>query len=401
MKKLVGPIIFLIILIPTVFITLKIKDFYFSVYHANQNSHLVDVQKKSIFNVILLGYGGGAHEGGKLTDSMMVMHIDTVKKNALMISIPRDLWVSFPISTGTFSSKINSSYQIGLDPTFYPAVYETIKDKNDPGTLVKYEASQVTGLPVQNYVAVDFNSFKKVIDTLGGIDIVVDKTFDDYEYPIDGKETDLCGKDEDFKQIEKFLNPSPTISPDEQKDFFKDKPELEKFLEDITDDPASAFPCRYEHLHFDKGPTHLNGEQALKYARSRHSLQDGSDFGRATRQQKVVLAVKEKVLSLSFIPKIIPLMDTLKDDIQTDLTLDDIKAILFESQNAKKYQIKSIVLSNENFLTLGTSDDGQSIVMPKAGIADFSEIKTAIQDLISNKPTATPSATLKPSKTVK
>ena len=121
---------------------------------------------------------------------------------------------------------------------------------------------------------------------------------------------DLCGKEGDFAQIEKYIN-GPTLTPDEQTEqdkLFSEKPDLKNFYDNITASPQDAFPCRYEHLHFNTGVQHMDGKTALKYVRSRHALQDGGDFGRASRQQRFLSAVKDKVLSVTFIPKIVPLM---------------------------------------------------------------------------------------------
>ena len=71
--------------------------------------------------------------------------------------------------------------------------------------LVKQAVQEVTGLQIDNYVAVSFDGFKKGVDLLGGMDVNVEKTFDDYEYPVDGKEKDLCGKEEkDLPELEKI-----------------------------------------------------------------------------------------------------------------------------------------------------------------------------------------------------
>ena len=246
-------------------------------------------KEKTQYNILLLGYGGPGHDGPYLTDSMMVAHIDLKTNKTALLSLPRDLWIKLPTkSKADFHAKINSIYQLGLFPTEFPDV-DT--QKYPDTTLVKKAVSDITGLTIDNYVTIDFTGFTKGIDILGGVVVDVQKTFDDYEYPIDGKEKDLCGKDEDFAKIEKFLKPG--FSEDEKKDTLKDKPELEKFLKDITEDPKEAFPCRYEHLHFDKGKVFMNGETALKYVRSRHSAQDGNDFARGARQQQFVKSIKE------------------------------------------------------------------------------------------------------------
>ena len=70
---------------------------------------------------LLMGYGGGGHEGGKLTDTMMVVYVQPKLQQIDLISIPRDLWVSFPVNGETESYwKINAAYALGSDDRNYP-----------------------------------------------------------------------------------------------------------------------------------------------------------------------------------------------------------------------------------------------------------------------------------------
>lgn len=379
-----------------IFLAIKINGFYRGIYTANGGINQPTIPKeKTEFNILLLGYGGGQHEGTYLTDSMMILHLDLKKHKAAVISIPRDIWVKVPTESGDdFHIKINAIYQMGLYPNDFPDV---AKKYRGDGKLIKYVMEQVTGLDMDNYMAVDFDGFKKAIDIIGGIDVNVAKTFDDYSYPIDGKENDLCGKEEQFKEVEKLLN-GPTLTPDEQTEMdkkFAEKPELKEFFDNIVNDPAVAFPCRYEHLHFEAGKQHMNGETALKYVRSRHALQDGGDFGRASRQQKFLSAVKDKVISITFIPKIIPLLDEMKEHITTDIPVDQIKKFIGEAPNAGNYKITNFVLSNENFLKDGHSEGGQYILMPEEGIDEWDSVKTGIKNTIEGiTPTPTPNSTI-------
>lgn len=347
--------------------------------------------QKTSYNILLLGYGGEGHDGAYLTDTMMVAHIDLKTNRAVLVSLPRDLWVKVPGKNEDFHAKINSVYQMGLDPQDFPQIASKYTGKQGAAELVKKTVGDLTGLEIDNYVGVDFGGFKQIIDMVGGVDINVDTTFDDYEYPIEGKENELCGKDDQFKQVEPFLN--DTNASDEAKlALFKDKPDLETFYKNITDDPAQAFPCRYEHLHFDKGPMHMDGTTALKYARSRHSLQDGTDFGRARRQQKVIEAVKNKVFSITFLPKILPLMEDAKSFVRMDLDIDQIQKLLGEAgKDASKYSTTSIVPSLDDFLKNAVADNGQYILAPQGGIDDWAAMRVWIHNVVEGiTPTPTP-----------
>ncbi len=188
-------------------------------------------------NILLLGVGGGNHEGADLTDTMMIVSLDQQHKTAAFISIPRDVW------SETLKDKVNSAYHYG-------------EEKKDGGGLLlsKVVAEDVVGLPIHYSLLLDFSGFKDVIDLLGGINVDVSKAFTDNDYPIAGKEKDTC-----------------------------------------PGDPTNR--CVYETVHFDAGMQHMDGERALKYVRSRHAEgSEGSDFARSRRQQDVLIAVKDTVV---------------------------------------------------------------------------------------------------------
>jgi LCP family protein required for cell wall assembly len=392
MVKKIFIIIVTFVVVYLAYFASRSLEFYKGIYKNGESSKPVVVEKTE-YNFLLLGYGGEGHDGPYLTDSMMIAHLDIKKNKISLISLPRDLWVKLPVKTKEiFHSKINSVYQMGMyEWKNFPAV-----DVMKTGTpeLVKEAIKTVTGLSIDNILTVDFKGFEKAVDTLGGVDVQVVKTFDDYEYPIEGKDKDLCGKDEDFAKIEKYLKPG--FDEEEKKKLFAEKPELETFFKNITEDPKVAFPCRYEHLHFDAGLVHMDGATALKYVRSRHSLQDGSDFGRAARQQQFVRALREKILNVGIIAKIFPLMEEMKLHITTDVGGDDIKKFIAEASDAKKYKIINIRMSDTDYLKSSFSDYGGYILIPRAGEDNWKEIQTMIQNgILEITPTPSPLPTSK------
>lgn len=399
MKKalIVAGIFFLVII---AYFVKSGLDFYRGIYKKQPGSGKTSIlpEKKTVFNILVLGYGGPGHDGPYLTDSIMIVQMDTEKNKLSLVSLPRDLWVKLPTkSKEDFHLKVNSLYQLGLFPTEFPDV----DTKTYPDiSLAKKGIQDITGLTIDNYVTVDFDGFIKGIDILGGVDVDVQHTFDDYEYPIDGKENELCDRQEDFEKVKKFMEPG--FDEEEKKKLFEEKPELKKFFEDITDNPKDAFPCRYEHLHFDKGMTHMDGKTALKYVRSRHSLQDGTDFGRAARQQQFVTAVKDKVISLGILTKVVPLLDELKNHIKTDVTVDGMKTFMGEAKDAGSYRIVNVRMSNQDVLKESYSDYGGYILIPRLGEDKWSEVHTVIKNGINEvKPTATPAPTRKVTPTPK
>lgn len=355
--------------------------------------------EQTSFNYLLLGYGGGTHEGTYLTDTMILAHIDTKLKKVTLFSIPRDTWVRLPTKDReeVFHTKINAVYQTELFPEDYPGLDPKSLGTKDDAKLVKTIIAQITGLSIDGYVSVDFEGFTKAIDILEGIDVDVKRSFVDSEYPVEGKEKDLCDKDTEdlFKKAEPFITPG--FNPEERDRQFKENPKLEEFIKNATSSPELAFPCRYERLEFTKGITHMDGKTALKYARSRHSNQDGGDFNRALRQQQVIEAVKNKVISLGIVTKILPLIEQYKKDVKTDIGLSVIQKFIGQADDVNKYKINTYVLSDDNVLENAVSDDKQYILIPKEGMDKWKETTITMDNVIRGitpTPEATPSSTI-------
>lgn len=279
-------------------------------------------------NILLLGIAGGTHEGASLTDTIMVASYHLKTNQVYLISIPRDLWLP------SLRAKANAVYQIGLL-------------KESGLGLTKTVMGNVVGLPIHYSLRIDFRGFVKAVDTIGGIDVLVDRSFDDLNFPIVGKENDLCGYEEKeiiFGEEEaKKLN----ITPGKRKVFIS--PDGQIATDSAQEDKgAKYFACRFEHIHFDKGLTFMDGETALKYVRSRHGTNgESSDFSRSKRQQKVLEAAKSKAISLEtlFNPqKISELIKIFGKSIDTDIAAQD--ALEFYKLSKKLDKIHAIVLDD-------------------------------------------------------
>jgi anionic cell wall polymer biosynthesis LytR-Cps2A-Psr (LCP) family protein len=341
---------------------------------ASPKPHVEGFHELEPYGLLLMGYGGGTHEGGKLTDSMMLAYIVPQKQKIFLISIPRDVWVSLPINApdGSQSSywKINAAYAIGSDDKGYPKKPDQYKGEAGGGELAKYAVKTVTGLQADNFATIDFSGFKKTIDVLQGVDVKVERTLDDDLYPIEGEEKNTCGRTpEDIAAI------SATMSASQMEN-------------------QHMFPCRYEHLHFDPGVTHMDGETALKYVRSRHASNDGGDFNRATRQRNLLLAVKKRVFSLNFFPKLIPFVTSLSYDLQTDLDVSHMEEFLKYKDTLSSYQIIGIALSDKNVFNQARSQTGQDVLMPKSGLDKWDEVQSWLQNEMEK--TATESGQVAP-----
>lgn len=281
-------------------------------------------------NVLLMGMGGPGHPGGALSDANILLHIDTEKKRAAMITIPRDLWVPIPSGSNVIFNKFNKANALG------------------GGELAKEVASSITGLSVDKFIAVDFVGFQRVFGLLGSVTVDVPYHYEDYFYPIKGRELDLCG-----------MSPQEINEVHQKYSGF----ELEK-----------QFECRYEHIEFPAGEMKMKGEVALKYARSRHG--DG-DFGRARRQLAVLKGLKDELISLGIVARAPKLLDAIVDNVTTDIGLNEIKDFNNLVQNPEEYEVVSIQLTEDNVLTSSNGSNG-FILIPKVGNNNWSEIREYI-----------------------
>jgi anionic cell wall polymer biosynthesis LytR-Cps2A-Psr (LCP) family protein len=285
----------------------------------------------------------------------------------MLISIPRDLWVDLPLTpTGTVSYKINAAYAVGIDSRLYPDRPHVYSGKEGGGTLAKYAAGFVIGMPIDYYVAISFAGFTQAVNALGGVEVTVPYTFEDQFFPVEGKEKDSCGKsDEDIKK---------TIAT------------LSGFLLE------KEFPCRYETLNFKKGSQIMDAGTALKFVRSRHSDINGGDFGRSLRQQAFLSGVKAKIFSAGILPKIVPFFQNVVGSIETDITAGVISQMLARYGDVSHYSVASLGLTEDTVLEASMSADKQYILVPKRG--DWSGIHTYITDQIHMMGQETPSATI-------
>lgn len=296
-------------------------------------------------NVLLLGYGGPGHQGGFLTDVILVARLDFAAKRLSLVHIPRDTWISIPSGNTTISAKVNATLPMGLKVGNYPTK-DVAKDTVIRGAyLTKQAVDQITGISPDLVIAIDFARFSQAINALRGIDVTVLTVLDDPWYPVTGRELELCGKTpEEVTQLSNTLSGF----------------ELEK-----------QFPCRYEHLHFDPGVVHMDGDTALKFARSRHTT---SDFDRGLRQIQVILAVKDKLFNLKALDNLPNFFTTLSKAVKTDLTLDLLQQLTPKLAQLPSYEIRSIGLSTQNVLTGIKTNTGASALIPKAGEGNYQPI---------------------------
>jgi len=196
---------------------------------------------------------------------------------------------------------------------------------------------------------INFAGFVSAFDSLGDIKVNVPVTFDDEFYPIEGKETETCDKSEE------------------------DIAALTATMSGYT--LEQQFTCRYEALHFDAGPQIMDAETALKFVRSRHSAQHGGDFGRSERQQALITAVMNKVLTPTGLLKLVPTALQLTKYVQTDITPDKIREIVTTHEGLSEYTLTTVRLTDKNALKQTYSADRQYILVPTSGQGDWTSVR--------------------------
>lgn len=285
-----------------------------SFFRFSGNVPVDQLQKEgdSRINFVVAGIGGE----GALTDTIQVVSIDPLNKTMSLVSVPRDLIVTLPDKS---RGKINAVY---VTANNLCAVRRTCQSGVDAGgAALKETLSTVLDVPVQNFIKIDFNGFTQIIDSLGGIDVYVDKPLRDPYFP----DARLVG---------------------------------------------------YDPLYISAGQHHFDGKTALKYARSRETT---SDFDRAMRQQKVIQAVRERALSLNVLAnpaKVTGIISTLGSNLKTDFTTDQIIQVvkLIQSIDSSKTSTLVIDTSNESPLKATTLATTGYSILPKLGFGEYSEL---------------------------
>ncbi len=271
---------------------------------------LPDWQKKERVNILLLGIDEREDQYGPWrTDTMIVLTIDPENNTAGILSIPRDLWVPIP---GYSENRINTAHYTG-DLKKYPGGGPALAIKT-----VQYNF----GITIHYYVRVNFSGFVEAVDTIGGVDIYVEKEIDDPLYP------------------------------------------------------DSAYG--YDPLYIPAGLQHMDGELALKYARTRHG---GSDFDRLRRQQQVIMAVRDKVLRFGMLPQLLPklpeLLKTVGDAVQTDLQFDEMHNLVQLASKMDDEHIKTAVIGSSMTVPT-TTPNGAQVLIP---IRD--EIRAVVDEIFA------------------
>jgi LCP family protein required for cell wall assembly len=270
-------------------------------------------------NILLLGVAGEKKPGSFLTDTIMIASINTRTNQVALFSIPRDLYVK--IADTKLQTKINSVYQYGL---------EGHQDSGNADTIEK-TIKNITGLEMDYYAVLNFDGFQKIINAIGGINVMNERDIFDPRYP------------------------GPNYS--------------------------------YETFELKKGFQHLDGEVALKYARERHNDPEG-DFGRAKRQQQILQATKNKIFSTNTLLNVMTLnnlFDALGETIRTDIQPEEIGSFMELAKKLDTQNINNMVVdawNKDSLLKVAHVPFGNVqafVLIPRVG--NYSEVQELAQNI--------------------
>lgn len=291
----------------------------------NVNPNLLKGEGRGRINILLLGRGGGNHDGPDLTDSMMLVSVDPVNHTSSLLSLPRDLWVNAP-NRGVM--KLNAVWETGE----FKYLGKIAPGSTDPKAIsagfdeVDQTVGQVLGITVDYNVLVDFQAFQQAVDAVGGVTVNV---------------------------------PADLV------------------------DPTMAWENHGNPVLATAGTHDFNGKQALIYVRSRET---SSDFARGQRQRSVLLALKDKTETLGTIGnplKVSGLFNAFGNNVQTDLSLANANRLFnivraIQPTNMASLDLDGGAPGSTPYVTEGNLN-GQSIVLPKAGLFQYDDIQKYVR----------------------
>jgi polyisoprenyl-teichoic acid--peptidoglycan teichoic acid transferase len=265
-------------------------------------------------NILLLGSDRRPTGTAFRTDTIIIVSIRAKENTLSLISVPRDLYVYIP---GWTMNRINTAYFYG----------ERTKYQGGGPDLVKDTVLYNLGIPIDHVVMVEFDSFRNIIDILGGLEIPMVCDFSDWRI-IDHEKSD-----QDRNNWELV-----TVGP---------------------------------------GLVKMDGDLALWYARSRLK---SSDYDRGRRQQEIIRAAFSRILDLNLILRIPALYMQLRDTVQTDLGLDAILDLAPMARHLKAPNLRSYYITNKMVSGYRTPE-GASVLLP-----DGEAVQALIEDALSPLP---------------
>jgi len=288
-------------------------------------------------NILVFGTSeddpGHEDAGANLTDSIMLISIDQKTKNAVMISVPRDLWVKYgEACLSGYEGKINVVYECGAGTN----------GSDEPAGAKKLMSAvgESFGVDIQYYAHVNYTVVRDTVNAVGGITVDIDS----------------------------------------------DDP---RGILDRNFDWACRYNCYY--VKWPNGPAHLNGDQALALARARNASGGyglgGGNFDREQYQQKIIVALKDKAASAGTLANPVAvsgILDALGNNVRTNFSAGEVKTLIKLAGEIPSASIQRVSLVDEGKAVLTTGNiSGQSAVRPVAGTYDFSQVQKYIRSKLT------------------
>ena len=259
--------------------------------------------------ILFTGVDSAPSRGEHLYDSIMVVSYDPATSSVQMVSVPRDS-ASFPFYFGGVDS---ASVKINSLPTYVRNGW--IKSPDSPYMTLVKEVSYLVGIPINYYALMDLAGFVKMIDKVGGIDVVNPSVINDGSYS--------------------WMNGQPL------------------------------------GFYLPAGPQHLDGIHALAYVRSRHGSAN-NDYKRASRQQQVMVDLLHKMTQPSQILALPDLISTLGSSIVTDFPANQVADYVGNAQNIPSENIKQVVLEPPTYSVTGITTVNAATCLINAKVAALS-----------------------------
>ncbi len=297
------------------------------------SSHQLNGESTGRVNILLAGDSADdpGHQGADLTDSIMVVSLDTKNDTGFMLSIPRDLWVNIP---GFGYQKINAAYEDGQSESFSASGYP-----NGGMGLLEEVITEDFGIPINYYALIDYSAFRDAVNAVGGITVNIQ-------------------------------------SPD-PRGLYDPNANLNLPNGEVTLTGQEAL-----NLARARG----DGYGAYGFPQA--------DFDRTEHQRQMLVAVEQKALSAGVLSnplKVGQLFDALGNNVQTDFQTNDVQSLYSILKKTNINNVQSLTFSESGtnpLLKNYETPDGQDTLIPTVGIGNYSELQAYYDGLVQPPTTA-------------
>jgi LCP family protein required for cell wall assembly len=255
--------------------------------HLNGNLHVAAIRGLThrtdygVQNILILGSqtrdgqgpGFGHDPGTSLSDNLLLVHLDATHTHAIITSVPRDTLVYEPACKSRFGN-----YTV---PAIPDAIIDGAMNQGGPSCAVA-TVRLLTGVPIDHFVEFDFNSFRTMVDTVGGVEVCV---------------------------------------------------------------PPGGYDDPYSNLHISGGKHVITGNEALAFVRTRHGVGNGGDLGRIQLQQEFFASLIQKLESQGTLEdpvRLFDIADTATRSLTVDPSLGSIAKLVSLAQTLKHLHARNV-----------------------------------------------------------